>query len=295
MRFLTILTICSLGCSAHNPLQGASFVDDTDAHIQDMLIVADEGLPEDASNSDGARLIHPKDAEPRLWDADSPDVDTPDAAIDDAADAGEQRPDLAPMPVPDASHPDARPRDASPPPDPEPQPDAALPPLGVQNILLTEIDYDQDGPDLGEFIELFNPNPVPAEGITVILINGSTDEAYATYALGRIAANSVFVIGSQSVLDALPEGVGRMLLNEGQENGIQNGPDAVTFTDIFHLLVADGVAYEGNVQGGEGEAAPEDTGSAVSLSRCLNSSDTDDNASDFHLLPPSPGRFEDCQ
>lgn len=293
MRVLTLLTICFLGCSAHNPLQGASFVDDTDA--QDMLTVTDEGLSGDASNPDGGRFIRPKDAEPSLWDTDPPDAGTPDAAPNETDDAGDQRPDAALEPDPDASRPDARLPDASPAPDPDPQPDAAPPPLGAQNILLTEIDYDQDGPDLREFIELFNPNPVPAEGITVILINGSTGEAYATYDLGRIAANSVFVIGSQSVIDALPEGVGRMLLNENQENGIQNGPDAVTFTDIFRLLVPDGVAYEGNVQGGEGEPAPEDTGSAVSLSRCLNSSDTGDNASDFHLLPPSPGRVQDCQ
>jgi len=52
-------------------------------------------------------------------------------------------------------------------------------------VMINEIDYDQPGVDTAEFIELFNPeiDPVPLDGYTLELVNGTNGSAYNSFDL----------------------------------------------------------------------------------------------------------------
>ena len=174
---------------------------------------------------------------------------------------------------------------------PAPPPGAAL--------VLSEIDYDQDGSDLLEFIELYNPTgaPLPLADQRLELINGSDGMPYGSYALfdagPSLAAGGLLVIGSEAVLQALPAGVLRLPLMGSIQNG---APDGVRIVDAFGALI-DGLAYEGPLPGtGEGEPAAGDPGQPVheSIARCLNLADTQDNAADFRVLAATPGLAQTC-
>ena len=53
----------------------------------------------------------------------------------------------------------------------------------------------------------------------------------------------------------------------------------------------DGIAYEGELLGvGEGTPLGGDLSSTDSWQRIPNGADTDNNATDFLLIPPTPGR-----
>jgi hypothetical protein len=71
----------------------------------------------------------------------------------------------------------------------------------------------------------------------------------------------------------------------------QNGPDSVVLRDAAGVLDAlgYGVFGAGDFFAGEGAAAP-DAPAGASLARHFADLDSDDNASDWHVLdPPSPG------
>ena len=161
-------------------------------------------------------------------------------------------------------------------------------------VLINEIDYDQEGTDTAEFIELFNSGSSTAnlDSYRLDLINGtSTTEPPAVkhsfdltgYSL---TAGSYFVIcgnASMVINCDIDTGISRNMIQNGSADGIAlyNGSDLI-----------DAVTYEGVItditEGSQGTLA--DTGSGIfSIGRLLGSQDTNDNAADFERGCITPG------
>lgn len=90
-------------------------------------------------------------------------------------------------------------------------------------ISLNEIDADQAGTDVGEFIELKSDSPNAAlDGYVVVLYNGSSDQSYAAFDLDGFStdANGFLLLAN--------DGFPGMAISLGADNGLQNGADAVT-------------------------------------------------------------------
>jgi predicted extracellular nuclease len=90
-------------------------------------------------------------------------------------------------------------------------------------ILISEIDSDTPSTDAAEFVELSDGGigNTALDGLTLVLFNGSNDEAYDVIALDGFSTNAdgFFVVGSATV----PE----VDLAAFTTNGLQNGADAV--------------------------------------------------------------------
>ena len=151
-------------------------------------------------------------------------------------------------------------------------------------VRISEVLYDPEGSDGGkEFIELTGPAGMSVTGLTIVGVNGSNGDDYlGPIALdGSLDAQGFFVLGGESVSAA----------DQTLSGTVQNGPDSIVLYDCDGSqldALAYGVFGEGEVQAGEGEAAAA-SGSASSLARCLDSEDSDDNASDFSAAAPTPG------
>ncbi len=166
----------------------------------------------------------------------------------------------------------------------------------TQGLLVNEIDYDQDGPDDVEFVELVNAGACTARlaDVTLELVNGGDGGVYARVPLARagegLGAGARLVVGHPRVLAALPESVLRVALGSGS---LQNGaPDAVRLVEGARLL--DVISYEGSVDGAvEGGGATGDDGPG-SLSRCPDSFDSQDNSVDVRPVAPTPGVRNAC-
>jgi predicted extracellular nuclease len=164
-------------------------------------------------------------------------------------------------------------------------------------VVLNEIDYDQPGTDIAEFIELKNTGPgdVDLGGYKVELVNGSGGGAaiYQTITLPSVIlpAGGYYVICANGVntnpcnLDVAPN-----------TDLVQNGsPDAVGLRDALGALI-DAVSYEGNT----GAPYTEGTGTAVAasddninsflgMSRFPDGTDTNNNTADWSLRCITPG------
>ncbi|MBK3516029.1 lamin tail domain-containing protein [Carboxylicivirga marina] len=85
-------------------------------------------------------------------------------------------------------------------------------------ILINEIDPDQTGSDVAEFIELYNSSAssISLDGYELVLYNGSDNASYANYPLDiySIEANGYFVIGNVAGADI-------------SLSSLQNGTDAI--------------------------------------------------------------------
>lgn len=159
-------------------------------------------------------------------------------------------------------------------------------------LVINEVDYDQPGSDMAEFIELRNNggNAVNLSAYAIALVNGNGGSVYNTISLPDVslAAGDYFVICAQSSMtpecdmDVSPD-----------SNLIQNGsPDAVAL--LLDGAVADAVSYEGDTVApyteGSGAGLADSSGTAyVGISRFPNGSDTDQNNVDFSLRCITPG------
>ncbi|PNU18791.1 hypothetical protein C2E25_15780 [Geothermobacter hydrogeniphilus] len=171
-------------------------------------------------------------------------------------------------------------------------------------LVINEVDYDQPGaPDTAEFIEILNTgiSPIDLTGYVVDLINGLDGSTYASFTLtdaaATLPASSYLVIGSASVVAALPPGVVSITV---PDNFIQNGgPDGIHLSTPGNTLAGKDSLVYGGIIAGYGEGAPPvmgDDGVAASesLSRCPDGMDTDDNSVDFLLSAASPGAVNGC-
>ncbi len=158
-------------------------------------------------------------------------------------------------------------------------------------VVINEIDYDQDGTDTAEFIELYNGGGATADltGWKLTGINGANDTTYLKVDLsGELPAGEFLVVCANAAtvancdIDASPD-----------TNFIQNGaPDAVVLTNGAGLLI-DAVSYEGSVPGaveGSGDGLVDNSGAgARSLSRLPDGADSNQNNVDFVVSCVTPG------
>jgi hypothetical protein len=163
-------------------------------------------------------------------------------------------------------------------------------------LVINEVDYEQDGPDDAEFVELVNVGLCAAQlsDVTLELVNAGDGVVYGRVALAQagesLAPGARLVVADDAVLLALPSGVvGLRLSGAGLQNG---GPDGLRL--VRGDVVLDTVSYEGSISGwGDGPGAGEDTG-AGALARCPDGFDADHDARDFLLVTPTPGSANVC-
>lgn len=159
-------------------------------------------------------------------------------------------------------------------------------------LVINEVDYDQPGTDLEEFIELRNMNTASLNlnGFVLELVNGGDNSVYRTVTLPNVnlAAGDYFVIcanGSSVPNCDFP-------FDGAQSDRIQNGaPDGMRL--LWNGITVDALSYEGTVPGaGEGSGAgleDSNTTPGIGLSRVPDGSDSNQNNVDFELTCITPG------
>lgn len=176
-------------------------------------------------------------------------------------------------------------------------------PMG--HLVINEIDYDQAGTDMAEYIEIYNPttSTISLTGIALSFVNGNAagDPEYSRVSLAPavdLPAGAYLVVASATTLATFV--ADREVVLTGTSNLIQNGGapegDAVALIDTTAPAhVIDALSYTASITaatipgftGGvnlvEGMAtSASDANSGVrSLCRIPNGSDTDDAASDW--------------
>jgi hypothetical protein len=162
-------------------------------------------------------------------------------------------------------------------------------------LRISELDYEQSGPDEAEFVELVNTGACDAElaNVALELVNGGDSKVYARYALVEAApvlpAGQRLLLADATLLATLTLAGPVLAL---RSSGLQNGPDGLRIVRADQVL--DALAYAGAVAGaGEGGFAQADTGQDA-LARCPEGFDSDDNAFDFALRVPTPGLANQC-
>lgn len=175
-------------------------------------------------------------------------------------------------------------------------------PAPVNHLIINEVDYDQVGTDVNEFIEIYNGTgaPVSLANYRLALINGAAIPAsYLVVNLsgaGTLAAGQYLVVRSGTVAVA----PGALTINFAlPQDNIQNGaPDGIALMDIGTNTVVDALSYEGSISSAtiagftgtfnlvEGAPFPlaDSNASEMSLSRRPNGTDTNDAATDWGLI-----------
>lgn len=100
--------------------------------------------------------------------------------------------------------------------------------ISFSQIRINEVDVDQAGTDVTEFVEILSESPnFSLEDYIVVFYNGSDDESYRTVDLTGYVTDSegFFIIGSSAT-----PGVD---ISIGTSNTIQNGPDAIAIYQDF--------------------------------------------------------------
>lgn len=176
-------------------------------------------------------------------------------------------------------------------------------PMAEGALVINELDYDQEGADSAEFIEIFNGTRanVPLEALELVFINGANGGAvdYRSELLAdmptMLRPGQYLVVGSAAALAGTAAGALQRTI--AAEPALQNGaPDGLLLQDTVAGIVVDAIAYEGQIAGiGEGSAGPTDTGVGVlGLSRCPNGADTNDNGADLRPVALTKGAANDC-
>jgi predicted extracellular nuclease len=183
-------------------------------------------------------------------------------------------------------------------------------------IVINEVDADQPGTDVAEFVELYDGGVgnSPLDGLSIVLFNGNGDVSYAAFDLSgqQTDEDGYFVLCGNA------ENVsGCGLEVSPATNLIQNGPDAValfqaqasafpngtpvTTTNLIDALVYDNTASnpdEGLLvllkpeQPQVNEAGAGDIGHANQ--RCPNGSGGQRMTASFAQFAPTPGAFNEC-
>jgi hypothetical protein len=167
-------------------------------------------------------------------------------------------------------------------------------------LVINEVDYDQVGTDIAEYVEIFNPSASAAglAGFQLVLVNGATSTVYDTIDLssaGALAPGQYLVIGGPQV--TAPGGAIKLDPVWSQDQ-LQNGaPDGLALIDSVTHVVIDALSYEGSITMATiidfpapvslVEGAPLDPGLAdsnttrFSLCRLPDGTDTDNAATDW--------------
>ncbi len=159
--------------------------------------------------------------------------------------------------------------------------------------VINEVDYDNAGTDLTEFVELWGVPGTDISGYQLIGHTASSGDEYATYTVPAstvIPADGFYVMGAATVAN-----VDQVI---GVTNLIQNGtPDALVLRNAGGTII-DALGYEmENTPGalpsfsyeGTGMRGGANFGAQVSVGRKADGRDSDDNQADFDIMKPSPG------
>ncbi|MDX1547812.1 MAG: lamin tail domain-containing protein, partial [Rhodothermales bacterium] len=176
-----------------------------------------------------------------------------------------------------------------------PTPGASNVAAPAPQVVINEIDYDQDGTDDAEFVELYNAGSATVDltGYTLEFVNGTGGGAalYDTIVLPAVSLPP----GGFYVVCANAATVPGCDLDDGPDtNFIQNGaPDAVGLRDALGALV-DAVSYEGDTGApyteGSGAGLQDDPSvDFAGIARFPDGTDTDQNNADLSLRCISPG------
>ena len=179
-------------------------------------------------------------------------------------------------------------------------------------LVINEVDYDQPGTDTAEYIELFVTGEMPLvlAGLTFEFWNGSGvpilynsspyDLAVNDQSVTTLNPGAYYIIAPPAVTAAV-QGACPLCVTKTitpTTNLVQNGPnDALRIMN--GVTAVDGLHYAGSLAGyGEGSAGPTDPGTTgndnISIGRCPNGADTDDNGADFLVMPSTPGAANTC-
>jgi hypothetical protein len=126
--------------------------------------------------------------------------------------------------------------------------------MGDNNLVINEVDYDQINTDSAEYIEIYNPTGVAVSlaNVAVVLINGSTGDAYPTStsiidlsSVGSIPAFGYLVLAGANI--SVPSGA--IKFDPGwTDNAVENGaPDGIALVDTSTNTLIDSLSYEGAV------------------------------------------------
>ena len=158
------------------------------------------------------------------------------------------------------------------------------------SIIINEIDYDQPGTDIAEFIELFNSgtSAISLDNYSIDLVNGSSSSSYRTIDLSgfSINANDYFVVCGDA------SQVANCDYSFTTTSGwLQNGaPDAIGLYENTNLL--DSLSYEGALapftEGGTLTISDSNT-DILSIGRIMVGMDSNDNLLDFDIGCITPG------
>ena len=175
-------------------------------------------------------------------------------------------------------------------------------------LVINEVNYDMPATETQEFVEVLNTSnaPVALDGWRLELVNGRGGAAYLTFDLAdagpSLAPGQYLVVADEDVQVAPGALVLRLASGANGNHNLENGdPDAVRLVNGANPdAPADAVSYGGPVPGAsEGaSSAPDDPGNddAISVGRCPNGSDTNDNAADFvALMGLSAGAPNPCR
>ena len=168
------------------------------------------------------------------------------------------------------------------------------------SIIINEIDYDQPGTDVAEFIELFNSgtSAVSLDNYSIDLVNGSNSISYRTIDLSgfSINANDYFVVCGDATQVANCD-YGFTTTSGWFQNG---APDAVGLYENTTLL--DSLSYEGALSPfteGSPLTISDSNTDILSIGRIMVGMDSNNNLLDFELGCITPGTanvagFGDC-
>jgi hypothetical protein len=170
------------------------------------------------------------------------------------------------------------------------------------HLVINEIDYDQVGADMNEFVEVYNGtgSPVALTNLSLVFIDGANNNAYLTVSLGSgtLPAGGYLVVGSATVTVPAPS------IKITNAMAIQNSPDGVALVNLTSpATLLDALSYKGSITmaniTGLGvvslvEGTPLPTGDSTTkegtLSRLPNGNDTNNAASDWAFSnTPTPG------
>ena len=161
-----------------------------------------------------------------------------------------------------------------------------LPLLITTAVVINEVLYDPPGADAGgEFVELYNPGPVPVhlDGYRLEFANGADGPAWQLRWQGEagdhLEAGAFFLVADDGWSGPPPQATVRLAL--------QNGPDAL------RLVAPDGttdtVGWGAVAHPELAEGAPAADAAGRALARRPDGRDTQDNAADFREHDPTPG------
>ena len=153
-------------------------------------------------------------------------------------------------------------------------------------VVISELFYDAVGGDADAFVELAGPAGADLGGFSLVGVNGNDGKDYNAIALGgAIPASGLYVVANAAATAWVAD---QAQLLSGNAD-YQNGPDSVQL--LYGDTVVDAVGYGSFATAtfaGEGNPAV-DVPAGKSLARTPGAADTDDNATDFAELDPTPG------